>query len=237
MSTPLNFPGQRISEVSPSTFKDQSTKKWSLFSKLFSLILRCLRHMWPSSSSVGRVTPVPPSPSEMAPSFRSQHSGRTVYDHGSLPGSKPSIRFAYDSTSTLGHQRTRSSSSHHQFRSTGRGGAGNFYAPPTLGERAPEEPEGPSVVRGTIRSSSSPKKIVSGRGGAGNVHTLDVANTRPNKSSPLSEVTQAESEYLFVHRASRCASPQSSGRGGAGNITTPSSQPGAILISKSVMTL
>jgi len=134
------------------------------------------------------------------------------------------------------YQRGRSSSGRHQFRSSGRGGAGNIHAFSASGEPAHtfDALEDLYVIKETFHSKLNQQRFIStGRGGAGNIRA------RPAIDSCLSTISDNQSEYdrLLVRDASRGGWPHSSGRGGSGNVTIPDSQPETVLISVSVTTL
>ncbi|KAH9039652.1 hypothetical protein EDB85DRAFT_265695 [Lactarius pseudohatsudake] len=127
-------------------------------------------------------------------------------------------------------QLSRTTSRGVQYKSSGRGGAGNAREAPDYSQRASifDGPEDFSSTKGReLRSSFNPDKIISiGRGGSGNVHSpsRDVIGARSSELSSTTEAEQAKHERLLIrkHEATRAAQMHSVGRGGVGNIAPPS---------------
>ncbi|KAH9020661.1 hypothetical protein EDB84DRAFT_1514637 [Lactarius hengduanensis] len=100
-----------------------------------------------------------------------------------------------------------------QYKSSGRGGAGNAREAPDYSQRASifDGPEDFSSTKGReLRSSFYPDKITSiGRGGSGNVHSpsRDVIGTRSSELLSTTEAEQAKYERLLIrkHETARAA--------------------------------
>ncbi|KAH9056846.1 hypothetical protein EDB87DRAFT_1634678, partial [Lactarius vividus] len=127
-------------------------------------------------------------------------------------------------------QLSRTTSRGGQYKSSGRGGAGNAREAPDYSQRAyiSDGPEDFSSTKGReLRSSFHPDKIIStGRGGLGNVRppSQNVIGARSSESLSTTEAEQAKYERLLIrkHEAARAAQMNSVGRGGFGNVAPPS---------------
>ncbi|KAH9969060.1 hypothetical protein BC827DRAFT_1167434 [Russula dissimulans] len=168
---------------------------------------------------------------------RSSYRGRFMHDQVITIRSTLSRVFTGHSTATGRDQCGHSSSWHRQFRSSGRGGAGNIHVSPDSGDHAStfDAFEDLCTTKEGSRSQSSPKRYVSaGRGGAGNIRARSPIS---RYSSTVSEADESEYQRLLVRDVTRNARPHHSGRGGSGNVTIPDTPPGAVLISISIATL
>lgn len=130
-------------------------------------------------------------------------------------------------TSSLAKE--RSVSRGREFRSSGRGGAGNIRPSSTSREYSSARPNGPddfSVTRGREpRPSVVAGQVVStGRGGVGNIRspsrdiTID-GPARPLRAENGSKQSEYEDALIRSSDEARTSGPHSSGRGGVGNIT------------------
>jgi len=188
------------------------------------------------------VDPHSQSPPVMLNSYQSPPSTRTLENQITPMGSTLSRLCSIGSTETLTAQYDPSaaSSPRTQFRSSGRGGAGNFRPAPVLdmdkrayisdghddipltrlgGRECPSRPTGTREV------------ISTGRGGAGNMRACHVEDPQP---LPEATLVGYDSDSLLVRGVTRESLPRSTRRGGAGNIGSPNS---GILVSVSVLTL